>query len=478
MEKITRRKFIGTAAAAGAATAVAACAPAATPAPTAVPTTAPTAVPAVKPTTAPAQPTAVPPTAAPTAVPTAAQPLKGTTIKVYVQDMDVFQYVKTKLPDFEKATGIKTELEFVSWAIILQQGEVELSSGSSTYDVTINPFVKSVRYMRAGWEAPLDDFIAKEKWPLDDFIPTVLDAHKYKGVQYALPYLVESSQMMYRKDILDAAGLKVPKTFDELETVLAKINKPKEFYAWVFRTQTAGFHFPFPIFLQGFGGNVFKNYPDDMTPLLNTPESTAAYDFVTRNILKYSVQGGQVYDTPDCQNVMSAGTCGIWIDALGILSPILDATKSKVADKVALMLPPAGPKAQSPQFATHGLCIPAGSKKKEAAWQFIKWATSAEILKGAAIESTSSPCPRKSVLISPEYAKKYTIAGSNLGQVILDAVSMAKAAYRTAPEFSEIGARMGQAAGEILTSQKTLKVALDSLQTDVETILKKAGYKI
>ena len=41
---------------------------------------------------------------------------------------------------------------------------------------------------------------------------------------------------------------------------------------------------------------------------------------------------------------------------------------------------PAGPNGNFPGSNSHGLGIPAGSKKKEAAWEFIKWALSKEMI--------------------------------------------------------------------------------------------------
>ena len=175
---------------------------------------------------------------------------------------------------------------------------------------------------------------------------------------------------------------------------------------------------------------------------------------------------------------MGQGKVGLWIDALGIEAPLIDKTKVKFADQFAYALVPAGPVKFAPQFATHGIAVNNASKNKDAAWEFVKWATSPDLLKGAAIDSTNSPCPRTSVLLSPEYAKKYTIAGINLGTLINTAVAKADCGYRTLPEFAQIGARMGDAMGQILTKQKTLQASLDSLQTDVEGILKTAGYKI
>ncbi len=450
-KKLTRRDFLRAAGLTGAAAILSSCAPqAAPPAPAAT-------------------------QAAQAATP---MPLKGTTIKAYLQDMLYQRYLQKILPEFEKQTGIKVQMEFVSFAVMLQQAEVELSSGSSSYDVMENIFIKAQRWMRAGWEAPLDDYIAKSKYDTSDFIPALLSPHSWQGKQYALPYLSECTQMIYRKDVLDSAGLKPPDTFDDLEQVLGKINKPPAFYGYVMRTQKDGVHFPFPIWLQGYGGNIFRNPPEDLTPTLNSDTAIKATQNFTDLILKYSIAGPQIYDTPDCQNAISQGKAGIWIDALGTFSPLLDPTKSKFADKMALALPPAGPAGRFPQIATHGFMIPKSSRNKDAAWQFIAWALSGDTMKRAAIEGNFPAVTRKSVLTSPEYARRYTIAGINTGDLITKALQLSKCAYRVVPEFPQIGARVGQAIGEILSKQNSVKAALDAAQNDAVQIMTAAGYKI
>jgi multiple sugar transport system substrate-binding protein len=145
---------------------------------------------------------------------------------------------------------------------------------------------------------------------------------------------------------------------------------------------------------------------------------------------------------------------------------------------VAINLVPAGPAGRFPQIATHGLQIPKNAKNKDAAWEFIKWATSAEILKRSAIEGTHSAVTRESVLTSKEYAAKYTIAGVNVGDLIAEALRLAKVAYRVVPEFPEVGQRIGQGIGEIISGQKSVKDALDAVQKDVVEIMKNAGYTL
>jgi multiple sugar transport system substrate-binding protein len=341
-----------------------------------------------------------------------------------------------------------------------------------------NIFIKAQRWMRAGWETPLDDYIAKSKYDVSDFIPALVSAHNWEGKQYALPYLAESTQMIYRKDVLDGAGLKPPENFDDLGNVLAKIHKPPDFFGYVMRTQKAGVHFPFPVWLQGYGGNVFRDPPKDVTPALNTDAAIKAATNFTDLVLKYSIAGAQIYDTPDCQNAIIQGKAGVWVDALGLFANLRDPAKSKFADQMAIYLPPAGPAGRFPQIATHGYMIPKGSKNKDAAWEFIAWALSKDMMLKAAVEGGYSAISRKSTLTAPDYAKKYTIAGVNVGDLVNKALETAKPAYRVLPEFPQVGERIGQAIAEILSKQKSVKDALDAAQKDAEKIMTDAGYKI
>ncbi len=449
----SRRDFLKAATMTGAAATLAACAPAVT----AVPTTAP-----VQATTAP----------------TASMPYKGTQIKVLMINQDYFNYVTKALPEFEALTGIKVDLQQVAFAVALTQIETELSSGSSAYDLVTNIYVKAQRWMRAGWLSPIDDYISKDKFDIDDFLPALVDAHRYQNALYGVPFAAECTQMIYRKDVLDAAGLKAPTTFAELRTVLDKTNKPPDFYSYAMRTIPAGVHFPFPVWLQGYGGNIFKDPPNDVTPTLNTPEAVAAATDFCDLITKYSIGGTQVYDSPDCQNALAQGKAGIYIDALGLFGPIRDPTKSKLVDQFAVAMVPGGPKGVFPQIASHAMAIPKAAKNKGAAWEFVKWSLGKAMLTRGALDFTFSIQPRKSVLTSPDYAKKYSIAGVNVGDLITQALTIAKCAYRVEPEFSEVGARLGQSLDQIISSQMSVKDALDGAQKDAVAIMVKAGRKI
>jgi multiple sugar transport system substrate-binding protein len=405
-------------------------------------------------------------------------PLKGAKIKVLLESFQYHDYVKSRVAEFIQQTGIEVEIEQVAFRVALQQIETELSAGSDAYDVVQMIFIKTQRWMRPGWIEPLDDLIARDSYDVADFIPALMDAHRWEGTQYSLPYLAESVQMMYRADKLTEAGLGVPQTFDELEQAMAAIHNPPDFHGFVQRMQPAGVHFPFPAWLQGFGGNIFRDPPNDLTPTLNTSEALAAAENFLNLVKTYSIGGTQMYDSPECQAAMSQGQAGFYIDALGQMGPIRLPDQSTVADKVEISLVPAGPVARVPSIATHGYAIPKASKNKEAAWEFIKWALSRDFMFDASLLGGFPAVSRQSILTSPEYGEKYNQGKSEIGSLIVEAINLSKCAYRTVPEFPQVGERMGQGLNEALTDQKSVKDAMDAVQKDCEQIMISAGYQI
>lgn len=405
-------------------------------------------------------------------------PLRGTRIKALLNDLVYQHFIVEHLDEFTSQTGIEVEPEIVAFPVLLEQGEIELSSGSANYDVTIQIFIKAQRWMRAGWSSPLDDFIASSGFDLDDFLGATVDAMSWQGQVYGIPFLAESVQMLYRDDVLTEHGLAVPGTFEELEQVFAAIHNPPDFHAFVQRTHPAGVHFPFPVWLQGWGGNVFRDPPNDLTPTLNTPEALAAAEHFTNLVRTYSIAGTQVYDTPECQNALAQGNAGFWIDALGIFPPVLDPASSRVAEQMEIALVPAGPVARVPQIASHGYQIPTAARNKEAAWEFIRWAASEEMLRRSAIEGNFSAVPRESILTSAEYAEKYNRAKTQVGTLIVEAINLSKPAYRVVPEFPEVGARLGNGLNEIISGQRSVQEAMDAVQRDAEQIMIAGGNEI
>ncbi|MFI2433789.1 ABC transporter substrate-binding protein [Streptomyces sp. NPDC018693] len=68
-------------------------------------------------------------------------------------------------------------------------------------------------FAAAGWIRPLP----RDRFPLDTFLPPVVDTATYDGRLYAVPYVTNAGLLLYRKDILAAEGVPPPRTWAELE---------------------------------------------------------------------------------------------------------------------------------------------------------------------------------------------------------------------------------------------------------------------
>ncbi|WP_073952421.1 ABC transporter substrate-binding protein [Streptomyces kebangsaanensis] len=68
-------------------------------------------------------------------------------------------------------------------------------------------------FAAAGWIRPLP----RDGFPLDTFLPPVVDTATYDGRLYAVPYVTNAGLLLYRKDVLDKEDIPPPRTWAELE---------------------------------------------------------------------------------------------------------------------------------------------------------------------------------------------------------------------------------------------------------------------
>jgi multiple sugar transport system substrate-binding protein len=68
-------------------------------------------------------------------------------------------------------------------------------------------------FAAAGWIRPLP----RDRFPLQTFLPPVVDTATYDGRLYAVPYVTNAGLLLYRKDVLDKEDVPPPRTWAELE---------------------------------------------------------------------------------------------------------------------------------------------------------------------------------------------------------------------------------------------------------------------
>ena len=415
-----------------------------------------------------------------------AKPFAGVTINGACFQ-HVFQtYLKEYLPEFEAATGMKVNLDLQAFPVYNQRMDLELSTKGSAYDFCNITFIYSGRWIGAGWMSSLDEFFKNPNktpanWDASDFVAGAQSSlQDAKGSTYGFAW--EAGAMLMsaaRGDLIEKAGMKMPTNFDELIKVCDAVNKKDNSAAFV---ADKLHHWNFIPYLMGLGGNVFRGPPDDLTPLLDTPEAIAAAEWYANLLVKYGPAGVLSYTDDQALRAQLAGRANLRTQAIGWLAPIVKHAESTVQSTARYSLMPSGPAGNFPGCNSHGFGIPLGAKNKEAAWEFIKWAMSKETLRKIALTKGYTAVCRRSIITDPAYKTVMTMNGQDVASRYLQVLELGGKSgymkYRTVPVFPQVGDKINKAIEKIATNQMKAGEAMKEAQAEAIADLRKAGIKV
>lgn len=343
---------------------------------------APTQAPAAPAETEAAQPEAAEPEAE---SPAGEQPYAGTTIRLVGVTHPWTEALTPLLPDFEAQTGIKVNLETYGEDQLNQKLTTEFTAGSSDIDVFMQRPLQEARLMaQNGWYTDLNTFLndpakTPAEYDFADFQKGAIGTETVDGALTGIPIVTEQEVLYYRKDLLEAAGLEPPKTLEELKVAAEKLTDTANgVYGFVARGQRSPAVTQFSSFLYSFGGDWFNQ--ETGTATLNTPEALEAFQFYGDLLREYGPPGTLNMSWPQAVAIFAQGQAAMYTDASSIFPNILDPTKSEVADQTGVVVFPAGPAGSNMYSVTSwGISIPSTAPNPDAAWEFVKWATSKDI---------------------------------------------------------------------------------------------------
>lgn len=413
-----------------------------------------------------------------------ARKFEGVTLNVSTFSAAWPKLLRQWLPEFEALTGARVQLDTPSFPVYNQRADLELSTKGSAYDVVNVTFIYTSRWINAGWLTPLDSFIAdpnqtSPQWDLNDFLPAALAPETGRdGKLYGIPYVVEAMLAgASRFDLIQQAGLGFPQTTDDLLSVLRAVNKKARVSGYITDNHYGWTFIPY---LQAFGGNVFRTPPDDLFPVLDSPEAVAAADYFASLIREFGPNGGITYTADQSLQALKQGRVNFSDASQTYLAQLADAS-SRTLKTASFGQMVSGPKGRFPGMAVHALGIPVGSKNKEAAWAFIQWALSKQLTRRAIGAGYGSPT-RRSDIDSQAFRGKQVVNGIDLAQLSLDAIERAGSGgymkYRTVEVYPQVDQQLNKAIALIASGQLSAKQAMAQAQAGTISDLKRAGVKI
>jgi len=335
-------------------------------------------------------------------------PDKGSkTIRVTLANHVWTDAVKSKLPEFEKKTGLKVELSQYGEDQLSDQYNVKLNAGTNEIDVMMyRPLQEGKLFATNGYLADLSpDVAASKDWGWTDFQPGPVGATTYKNKVVGVPIITEQEVLYYRKDLLAKAGLQVPKTMDELQAAAKVIKEQNPGVAgFVARTGKSAAVTQFSSFLYSFGGDFIGTGNKSGIASDAAKKAYAFYGGLIRNYGPENVSTDMNW--PEAMAIFTQGKAAFYTDADSLYKNATDPSKSKVADSVGFAPMPAGAaKSKAYNVPSWALGVNAASENKANAWKFITWATSKEMT--LAIQKAGVPGARASVWANPEGIATY-----------------------------------------------------------------------
>ena len=329
------------------------------------------------------------------------------TIRVTLANHVWTDTIKSKLPEFEKATGLKVELSQYGEDQLSAQYNVKLNAGTSEIDVMMyRPLQEGKLFAKNGYLANLStDVKANKTWGWEDFQSGPVGATTYKNNVVGVPIITEQEVLYYRKDLLAKAGLQVPKTMDELQAAAKAIKAQNPGVAgFVARTGKSPAVTQFSSFLYSFGGDFVDANGKSGVASDAAKKAYAFYGGLIHNYGPANVSTDMSW--PEAMAIFTQGKAGLYTEADSLYKNATDPVKSKVANTVGFAPMPSGANgSKAYNVPSWALGINAASANQANAWKFIEWATSKDMTLG--IQKAGVPGARTSVWNDPAGISTY-----------------------------------------------------------------------
>jgi len=389
--------------------------------------------------------------------------------------------------EFEKLTGIKVDIEVLSEIGQREKLLVDLASHAGIYDVFMTGPRYGWKYYKAGWIEPLERYLQDPtltdftNYDYEDFFPQIIRSDWWtgeigkglgKGHLLLLPVQHEGEGCLYyRKDILAKAGMTVPTTWDQLYEEAVKLTgrvfNNTKVYGYVGRGHRDDSTFVTWIatILYTFGGKIFD---EDLNCIVNNSDGVRAFEYAAKLMRDAGPPGATAFTWYEVVDGYAMGKYVFNIDS-DQRAVYYESPTTSVMGKIGYVpTPPEKAGRQTGQW-TWGLSISRFSTRREAAWLFIEWATSKEMMLETMLAGGMDP-PRKSIWNAPEIVEKTKKWGCrDMKNTVL---TYCKTLYPPLPNMVEIADRLTRSFQEIYLKKKTSKDAMNSAADDINDMMR------
>jgi len=301
---------------------------------------------------------------------------------------------------------------------------------------------------------------------LDKFLAPAVSTAKYRDKLYAVPMFSDGGLLYYRKDLLDAAGLKPPTTWAEMADTCAKVlpSAPgMSCYAGQFE-KYEGLTVNFSEAVNSAGGVVVD---DQGKPNVNTSQAKAGVDTLVQGFKSGLIpQKAITYKEEEGRRAFQAGELLFhrqWPYQWALANKTDGSSQVAGKFNVAPLPGLSGPGAST--LGGHNFAISSFAKNKATALDFIKYYASDENQRSNLVATSQAPT-RSALYDDAELKTKFPYLPT-LKESILNAKQRPAVV-----KYGDVTSAIQSSAYDALTGAKTTDAALADLQSKLEELTK------
>jgi multiple sugar transport system substrate-binding protein len=407
----------------------------------------------------------------------------GRGLRVLVHADPTFMAMLNLKRQFEMILGTGIESRAHSIDRLRTELIVNAQRSVSLYDIVAVDLPWFGEMAHEGRLLPLDSLIASTGLDQSDIYPDAVASSSWQGTQYGVPIMVSGEILVYRKDLLAAAGFEPPRTAEQALTVARALHNPAAGLAGISWNGGRGtpLGHTFMMVLSAFGAPIINlrptpdgydienTSPEKMQPLFLSEAAHQTVEYLL-NLLTVSPPGILQMTWYDRARTYAKGSAAMAYSH-SLLAPIHETDQSSPAYLRTGYAPhPTGPKGRPiVPMGGYSLAIPSNiaANRIDEVWRALQAFTSASATK-LYLANGSLASPRTSVSRDPEVA--------GLSPLIPAVDSMAQSGYLRmwprppVPGIADLITIAGEEIHDILIGTKTTSVALKTAQSRAEAL--------
>ena len=340
----------------------------------------------------------------------------GGTINVAIVDTPNAKDLARLTPSlFTRKSHITVKYTILDEGTLRELVTSDLAGRGGQFDVVMIGPYEAPQYAADGYITDLTPMATSDRaYRIGDNIPSIRHALSYRGRLYASPFYGESSFLMYRRDVLQSAGIKMPAhpTWEQVAAIARKINRPN--MAGICLRGKPGYGelgATFTTVLNTFGGTWWSARPDGSVgkAMVDQPAFRKALQFYVGLVRDAGEPDAANANFNECLAQYLNGKVAMWYDAT-VGAGQLEASNSPVRGKNGYASAPVERTAASGWLWSWALAIPKTSNRSDLAWRYISWATGPQYIEQAGPRIAGGwaaipPGTRRSTYEIPGYRK-------------------------------------------------------------------------